>query len=343
VFLGAGLAAFYVGPAVLELGLVQIYKFTTDVVDFHRHFVPVRMWVAHLFDYQWNYFGASVTNPNDQIPLHITLVHWIFLASAVALVAVRIALRKVDAATAGILAWLVITGCGLFIMSRVSVGIWELLPPFAYIQFPWRYFMVISIASGVLAALVVSAVPNRRVQAAMMIVSVAVQMHFYERRLRPDRLLPVTTMNIDELPWHDAPGDLSARFHEAAFDPAAVAELPDERIGRWTVLAGIGDIEANRAADEDLELQTRSAAAMTLRINTHAFPEWRVQVDRHDVPVHVTPQLGYMEVDVARGEHVVSARFGNTRVRTVSNVISVLSAVAIGALLVIAARARDQR
>jgi hypothetical protein len=70
-----------------------------------------------------------------------------------------------------------------------------------------------------------------------------------------------------------------------------------------------------------------------LSINSHYFPGWRVSLDGHDVSVRVTPNFGFMEIDVPPGMHRVEARFGNTPVRTAANTITVVTAFAIVLLL----------
>jgi len=62
-------------------------------------------------------------------------------------------------------------------------------------------------------------------------------------------------------------------------------------------------------------------------IQTFYFPGWRVWLDGREVSVDPTrdPLLGRMQVDVSAGSHLLEARFTDTPVRILGNVLSAVS------------------
>src|SRR4051794_32609627 len=117
VVAGVGLAAFYLVPALAELPFVSIRRLTQDTSDYHRHFVPVRQWTAFLWSYQWNYRGASISDPADLMPAHVNVAQWVAIAAALCVLAFHSLRRRVGPTTWGLAAWLAVAGISLFMMT----------------------------------------------------------------------------------------------------------------------------------------------------------------------------------------------------------------------------------
>jgi hypothetical protein len=258
--------------------------------------------------------------------MHISLVHWIFIVAALAVCGVRFTNRTADWRIAGLVQWLAITALAMCMMTSSSAFIWEAIPVASYIQFPWRLFMLLSISGAALGALLTSIAGNRRAQAAILILTVGLQMHLYHRRLKPRGYTPLAEMNIDDPKWRDTPEARKSGFYEEAYDPIGVARRPSDDIGRWTILESDGTIVPQLVADDALRLASRSDTGMRLRIHIHAFPGWSAQIDEREARIERTPQDGYMEILVPPGAHRIALTFTNTPVRTVANAISAGSA-----------------
>jgi hypothetical protein len=324
VVAGAGIAAFYLVPALAELPLISIRRLTQDTSDYHRHFVPLRQWTAFLWNYEWNYRGASITDPADLMPAHVNLAQWIAIAAALCVVVVRALRRRADATTWGLAAWLAIAGVSLFMMNARSVRVWDAIPPLAFIQFPWRFFLLVSIAGAVLTALLVSTVRSRLVQVVLLLLVAGFHLHMYERRLRPDTYIPAAEMRIDYPLWRESPVARRVGHDEIAYDPAG-ATAGQAAAGRWTVVSGDADVKPARTDDGWLVLAISSAGGAAIRIDTPVFPGWKVRLDGVETVVARSEAPEYMVATVPPGLHVLDARFENTPVRQVANVTSLVA------------------
>lgn len=339
----AGLAAFYVVPALVEMEHVNMRGLTRDGFDYHRHFVSSMQWTGFLWGYDWNYGGTSVTDPSNLMPVHVSLVQWSAIAGACALCCAQLLRRqRTDSRTWGLTAWLAVVALGLFMMHGASARVWETIGPLAFIQFPWRFFLLVSIGGGVLVAILVSWAPDRRVQAVLMLVVIAVHIHLYHRRLRPDRYLPIATFNIDDRAWGLSDEARQTAHDEPSYDPIGVVR-DTTTAGRWSVAGGMTTIEPLGVSETQLILETGGWSWSVVRLHTPWFPGWRVEVDGADARIERAPKTGYMEIDVPPGRHVVNAHFVNTPVRAASNVVSTASGLLVAVMAMQAYRARVTR
>jgi hypothetical protein len=368
--IGAGLATFYLLPALTELPLIGIDRLTEGRSDFHRHFVPLLQSVRHVWSYSWNYSGASVTDPADLMPAHVNLVQWMSMLAALVAIFVGVARRgRGQARTAvntpgvaavhantptvdgvqhnpslmvrGLLAWLGVALLSLFMMSAVSAPVWDALPPLAFIQFPWRFFLLMSIAGGVLVAMVISTLHSRTARVIALIFVAGVQFHLYERRLKPARFIPYAEMMIDDPRWADTPVAQRVGFTEIAYDPIGTGgNTPVD--ARWTIVDGAARAQLVRGDDARLVLAVSGPEPSRVRVNTPAFAGWRVRIDGVDAAVGQEPGSGYMVADVPPGAHLLEARLEDTPVRRAANIVSLVSLLLLPAV-VFGCRAQTRR
>jgi hypothetical protein len=330
--LGVGLAAFYVLPALRELDLIQIQGMTQHTMDFHENFVPPQQWFRFALGYRWT-FGASVRDVNDLLPVHISAAHWIFIVSAVVVLVIQARRRSIDWRVAGLIQWLAVTALAMFMMTASSAAVWDAIPALSYVQFPWRFFMLLSVSGAALGALLMSLVPNRRWQAALLILIVGLQVHLYHRRLRPPFYVPMAEMNIDDPAWRDTYEASRYGFYETAYDPVGATRRPADHRGRWAIVEGRGTIEVQALTDASVSLTSSSDGPMTVRINSHFFPGWVALVDGRAVPITPTSPDGHMQIAVPPGQHQIQVALTNTPVRAAANTISLIALIVLAMMV----------
>ncbi|HJR59322.1 MAG TPA: 6-pyruvoyl-tetrahydropterin synthase-related protein [Vicinamibacterales bacterium] len=324
---GAGMAAFYILPAILQIDAIHSASMTTGYFDYHKHFVQPEWW----FDRSWGY-GGSGEGANDQMSMQLGIVQWIVIGAAFALLASAPLRRRLPLPPVAVAGWLSVVGLALFMMTEPSAVVWETVAPLAFVQFPWRLLMLPTIACGVLAAVVLSSIRHRTVQAVLVLCAVAWQWQLTEPYREIASRRPRAAMTIDDPAW---PASDSARrwgFREPAYDPITVRVRNAPAPGRWTATGGT-EVSAIRVTDTRMELAVASREPVKLVINTPFYPGWRTTVDGRSEPPLVDPSSGYLVVDVPAGVHRVSASFGRDTLRTIAELISLPCLLA---LLVIA-------
>ncbi len=162
--LAAGLACFYVAPALLELHLTRIRELTSAYFDYRLHFVEPSQW----FRLTWGY-GGSEAGPADTMSFQVGLVQWIAVGVGAAALVIGGAARS---RRGWMTYWLCITGAALLMTSAGSAAIWKAVPPLAFIQFPWRFLSVVSLAVAVVSAFALSSIARPAIQAAVVLLGV---------------------------------------------------------------------------------------------------------------------------------------------------------------------------
>jgi hypothetical protein len=137
LLVGAGMAALYWMPLALEWNLVQGDRATKFVYNYTMHFVDPRTLLSPT--------GQSALLPvylGRIIPLSITM------ATVLLLVRRRVVTREQWCFVASM--WVLIAVC-MFMMSAASAPVWAVAPLIGRIQFPWRFMLVLTVATAALA------------------------------------------------------------------------------------------------------------------------------------------------------------------------------------------------
>ena len=318
-FLAGGLAAFYLLPAIAELHLIKSAALRSGGYDYHLHFVAARQWLP----LGWG-FGGSVEGLDDGMSFQLGPAQWLALGLAAVVSTVSFLRRRATLPTLELAFWLVVAIGTMFLMSRASVRVWELVPPLAFVQFPWRLLMVVALATAALSAHLVSMISDRRLQAAFVIGLAIVQVQLSYTYLRPRGYITRETIDIDWWEWRDSKAAQTSAYIELGYYPASLADVP-RNIARYTVIDGTANVTEVSHKGHALELDVAADAPVILRINSPTFPGWLVTIDGRPADVDVAG--GYPCVTVPAGRHRVHAAFTNTPVRAWANGVSVASGV----------------
>lgn len=318
--LGAGLSAFYVAPAIVQLDAIQIGRITAGGFDYHRHFVEPAWW----FDRSWGYAGSG-QGAGDRLSLQLGIVQWAILAAAAGLLALPRLRARVPVSAVAIAGWLSAVAVALFLMTAPSAFVWDAIGPMKFVQFPWRLLMVPAIACAVLAAILLSGVRDRRVQAAIVLCVVALQWHQTAPYRESASTRARAVMPIDDAAWPATDNARTSAFREPAYDPISVAGTREPARGRWTI-TGEAEVTPVSVTDARLELAIAAPQPVALAIHSPFYPGWRITVDRRPVTPSVDAASGYMTIQLPAGVHRVDAGFERDGVRAAADLITLVSA-----------------
>lgn len=317
--IGFGCATFYVVPALTELHFVAMSRMISGYFDYRLHFVEPAQWITP----SWGY-GASVEGPDDGMSFHVGVVQSLVVAVCVGDVIVSLVRRRMRPHTGDLIFWLGTIAAVLFVTSAASEPLWRVAKPLSYLQFPWRFLMVVPLACAVLAARLLSAVPTRALTAAAVVAIIAVQYQVARPYLRPLRYIAAHEMSVDYTRWAETTQATATAFIDRGFTPVGAVQEAPEGLGRWSA-EGEGQVSEVRVQDAAIVLDIETPSGMALRLNSHYFPGWRASIDGEPADIAVDPQYGFMDLQVPPGTHRVEARFANTGVRQASNAVSAIS------------------
>ncbi len=329
---GLGLVAFFTLPVLTEGDLVQldILAETSDGTAFlySRNFVTVRdLFLLRTADYSFLLGGREGT------PVQIGWVHWALagLSLPAALLFLRTGRRR---AAAAVLMFAVFFGIGVFMTVSRSRFIWDAFDALRFLQFPWRYLGLVSLAAAGLAGAWLGLLRERPLWAQLLIAGAVIgvfigfgQVFFkplHRCTVSPQR--PIPCAGSDAEYFHDERFTSRQQFSIKHYLPPAVVVTPEEPPkSPAQVVEGSARIVAASGGTDWLRLQIEAAGPAQVEAALFDFPDWRVRVDGQTVPHTVSTPNGLVTFAVPAGANQVELRLEDTAVRRWGNRISLLS------------------
>lgn len=313
--LGLMLSAFYWLPVILEHEFVQPLGdvMTSGYFSYGNHFVTFRQW----FSTAWS-FGDSLPGPRGQMSFQIGVT-----LSACAVVTTLIWRRIPEHARlfGGLCAILAVSS--LFMTTAPSGFIYELVPGFEYIQFPWRFLGPASLFLSAYCGLLVYLGSSFKLRASLLVTVLLGTLIFSSDHRGVAEGIDLTdeyiaTVLMDERGMGDLGGIgeynpvWSNNTRLPWFGPVSRAPGAFRRISRFEVDGSTMrfKLTANRTRSE-------------IMLPWYYFPGWRVEVD--GVETRISPsENGFIKFDVPASDHEVVAYFGTTRPRQAGWFIALL-------------------
>jgi hypothetical protein len=305
VAIGAGLASFYLLPAVYEQKWVNI----AEAVSAGSR--PAD-----------NFLFIHTTDPDHDAFNRI--ISWVAVLEIgitfLGILTARIWRRMDTRVWNALLLWGVCCGVLLF---PVSLALWKILPKLQFMQFPWRWLLCLSVIFTIFVALGL-----RRWWARALVCIASI-------------LVIVGAWVHVQAPWWDNAADLremqdnmeagvgyegTDEYTPVGADPGAVEKDARNVTVIGPARAAIHILRWDAAAKE---FTAQMSAADELALKLFPYPAWKIEVNGHQAEPILRQATGQMLIRVQPGMNRVQIRFIRTWDRTAGAVISGLS----GALL----------
>lgn len=310
-FLIGGLASsFFLVPLLLEKNLIILSR--VKLADISEHFVPL----DKLINSAWG-FGAYGTP--DSFSPQVGLIH--FLAFAFSLFVILKFTKNKFIRNLNfffVFSFLIL----IFLMQPLSLPFWQNVPLFSDVDFPWRLLtpliFFLSIPLGSLAF-------NKKTLSVGLILSL-LAIYFILPKANPKNYIQTpdsyyftneaTTTSADELM------------------PLWVKEKPKARKEKIEVLKGDLSFQLIKSNSIETKFKTSAADNNTLQLNTIYYPGWKVSLDGKDTKINYENKTGVMRFEIPKGEHLIDARFTETPLRIISDLISLFSLAVLGFIFI---------
>jgi 4-amino-4-deoxy-L-arabinose transferase-like glycosyltransferase len=327
--LGLGLSAVFLLPIPVERNFIAQEQWTRATYSYDQHFVYPFQLLSAFWDY-----GYAVEGPQDTMSLQLGLV-----AVALALVATVLALRRRTSEQrtqrGTVLFFLGLTLVIIMAMLPLALPLWRLLPVAALVQFPWRLLALTSFTLSVLTGTVVPGAEGERGRDSAtnpglyVLLLVVIWASFgytlpEYTELSPRLETPAAPLDF-ELAHPDMVSMVAYTQEQPRSTPLVAQYLAGEPLVKAHTLTAGATVEMVRHGGGSEEIIVRSSQEATIQFYTYYFPGWRGYVDGQEVPIRPEDPYGLITLDVPAGEHQVKIRFGDTPIRVIGKVISVLS------------------
>ena len=302
---GLALSAYFWIPALVESRFTNIDLYLTD---FYRQHFPT---LGQLFWSPWG-FGPDVTAQgglSPQIgPLH-GIVVFLGLFSFTVMKDKKMAFF-----------WFAVLGLALFFSTSASSFFWRQLPAIQKLEFPWRFTAVTSTASAVIAGYTFAHMNNVRIDTAfiaLLIVLASSYIALHERIDFPDSYYFTFP---DSTYYH---GEASTRWF-----PGEPYEFPKQPL---SIIEDGASIRNYTRTTTSHRFVVNASKPVRIALSVLYFPGWRVLVNDQKTPIEFQDPLhpGLITFSVPEGTSRVSVTFGESPVRLISDVLSLITIAAI--------------
>jgi len=341
--LGFGIAAFYVLPAASERRYVQIAMATIAGMN-----VPQ------------NFLFRNTGTTDDQIA-HDVVLHTVSLIAVALLAATTVALaaaywRERRATKAGegrrpvfpAATLAVLTALILFLLTPPSAPIWRYGPQLTFLQFPWRFLIVVA---PVLALAVARAFTSRLLHGPGAPSITVASRWIGARKFAAQAFVPMLALALAFLltrPAYrlyqqrcyieDTPATRLAQFHSTrGADPTdeyTPVGADNDALGRanppyWLADSPDGLPPTAPPGPAQTHIVANVAQAEDLILNLRDYPAWHVTLNGVSAPPHLRRVDGLIAVAIPAGQSTIDIRYSTTPDEAAGDIVSVIAAVAL--------------
>ncbi len=310
-----GLVSFYILPVIGESSYTSLNATTQGYFQYINHYVTLNQL---LFSRFWGY-GGSGFGDQDGLSLSVGHLQWILPIIGVLLLLVLRKWREYSGA-------LVLFGLGwlfLFLTHNKSTPIWQLISPFHYIQFPWRFLGMavfsFALGSGVIITLIRQNFWQKMAVIIICVMVIGLNFGFFFEDLwfKIDDRAQFSGKNYEQL--------ISASIED--YWPRYGAHVPSKIAPKDPLVTeGVGSSKpvskSTNQAKYNVDIRSKQAL---VTIPVVYFPGWVGFVDGKPTSIFPEPDLGAITFQVPQGFHTVSVKFTDTPVRVIGNLISFLT------------------
>lgn len=306
-----GFSAFFWLPAISEMKYTNVASQISASADFHDHYVCL----SQLWNSPWG-FGGSAPGCIDGMSFRLGKLSILLAVVSVAGWVIR--RKKIKKSGPFMILGLCIVAVSVFISLSWSNFLWNYMPYFSYIQYPWRFLTFISLGLSILCAGFVLWIPSRIIRIVSASVFVVGLIYFNAKLFLPQYLYT--------RPFQDYETSLELRYRVSKISDEY---LPKEII-RPTSLNGIPVHLISAPSDTIIDTEQDTETYIKAFINTQKdalitvnrayFPGWVYFINGKSVSAKV--HNGIPNLVIPEGSNVLEVQFADTPVRRFGNILS---------------------
>jgi hypothetical protein len=300
VFLGLILSSYFWIPALFE----RSYVVGLNIVNPLEHFASVFELLVPRWGTQFS--GQSIVANKMSFQIGVIPLLWLGMASVLFF---KLKPKRGRFIASLLALWTLVA---IYLMLPDSSFIWTTVPGISYIQYPWRLLSIFIPVVAIAGAYVASRLG--KISIVLAIFSV-VLVYGYTRPAMYERRDDAYYMSRDN--FTDGTSSMGNTFSTiwTPWKQERAQSLVELTTGKGTVLV-----------TEDKPLMIRFQANLEesseVQINRLYFPGWNIYEDGKPFPIEYASD-GVMNMSLSGGTHTLEARFEETPVRKVSNLLSI--------------------
>ena len=318
------LSAFYLLPVYFEQKLVRLSEFTSDLYQYQLHYADLRQLFISRF---WGY-GSSVWGPNDNMSFSLGHLHWIIPL----IILITLLIQRRNKYFITVSCFYLLGLFAAFMTHGKSEFIWKLFSPLSYLQFPWRFLSVavffLSLSCGAISLLR----PACRqawlsLSSVLLVLLLLLNVGFF----RPDIWISKSDKEYFSSDFWNVQKSASL----LDYWPAGAGDPPQQFAPNEPYFyIGEGQISNFLRTPHEVSVLVEANSDSVIVFPIVYFPGWTVRVNSLLAPIIKHPENGAISVRVSPGQSNIRLRFTNSPARQLGNLISLLTFINIGILLI---------
>lgn len=322
IILGLIISAFYWLPMISEKNMVHVRTTVEGYFSYTEHFKGLKkLFIEHT----WGW-GASVReypgSEKDGMSFQIGWVHlfgWVLSLFT----AWHFWKKKREVSLIILFSSLMIT-LSVFMVHPRSEFIWKLIDPLKYLQFPWRFLMIIIFFISMISGSILLWLGKKTqliVLLGLTILVIASNFSYF----RPEKFTQMTDQKL----LTGAEWDKQIKRSIFDFLPIYAKQPPAElATSRYEIIYGEVIIKNFQAGTNWFSFNADTSSHSIIRVSQYYFPEWEVLVDGQPTRIdYESNNLGLMTLTLDPGNHQIEGKLHDTPVRTISNGITLLGLI----------------
>lgn len=294
VVLGLALAAFFVYPALTQLGLINPEGWTGGA------------------NFDWRRAFAFPTFTFMQYGLRWAAIQWPFALLALALCLLVLLARRPELPTPGQLLarrFAIVALAALVLGSELAYPLYAVLPPLQKLQFPYRFVFIATILASIALVLHLNEGGWSRWNKLLRIAALAVMAGYGAQTL----LLQWQLHKAGE-PLPQRENYMQGVFGQPEYLPAVRGPhwktyVADGGLIGECLRLGIACTPAQGSATQGFAATIETPRAVQVRLPLFAYPAWQLTVDGAPQALVADPDTGVVLAQLAPGRHEVALRW----------------------------------
>lgn len=296
VIVGIILTSYFWGPALVERG----YVMGLNTVNYKDHYPELAQLLIPSWGTGFSGPGFTLDEMSYQIgvvPLFILLISPIMLLWKQKFVSLFVG----------------VVGISFFLMLEFSAPLWERIPIFTNLQYPWRLLSVVIVATPFLSAALFSKFRWRVASIGLAAMAVMLSFSYSKPVLYASR---GDEYYLSRREFTDGTSSLGN-----SFSTRWMAWQPDRLKKRMELVSGDGLITMKEEGMTKFVGELVSPLGGIVRTNIAYYPGWRVIVDGRGTSA-VPDEKGMISTAIGPGTHTMTVYFSETPLRLVVDVVS---------------------
>jgi len=318
MLLGAGLASFYLLPAIYEQKWIDVSQVLSPGVRPQDNFL-----FRTIADPDHNRFNLLVSTVALAEIGALMFAIWFSRKKHVGTAAPGCPVaRNATAVSADRACWMLLTAWGVssaVLMLSVSNSLWQHLPKLRFMQIPFRWLLCMNVALAMLLPMAAKRWTTRLLASAVLLAAVILAGYRFQA--------PWWDMSADIREMSDAVADGTGYEGTDEYVPAGADPYElNKNLPRISDHTGV-PVPSEMLAWEPTEkhFTVHAAAPQNLTVRLFSYPAWEVVVNGKPRATEKTDVTGLIVIPLAAGDNDVRIYFRRTMDRTVGNALSLIS------------------